>query len=221
MSTSPCLRSTRFYYLCGCDGTGKTTHAELLAAYLAGTGRCVRRVWLRYPFLTSIPLLAYARWRGLGGFHEAAGSRHSYWDFGHSRLMRALLPWSLLVDALLAAAVRIYIPLLLGATIVCERFVIDILADLIVAFDDPSLAARLPGGLYPRLIPPRATVLMLDLDADTIRRRRPGLAGDARLETRLVAFRSLAKDLGLQVLSTAPALEPVHRQILAAGGTHG
>jgi hypothetical protein len=221
MSTYPCPPCARFYYLCGCDGVGKTSHADLLAAHLAGTGRRVRRVWLRFPFLTSIPLLAYARRRGFSGFHEAGGTRYGYWDFGGSRLMRALLPWSVLLDALLAAAFRIYIPLLLGATIVCERFVIDILADLVVAFDAPGLVVRLPGRLYPRLIPPRATVFMLDLDVDTIRRRRPSLAGDARLETRLAAFRSMANDLGLQVLSTAPALEAVHHQILAAGGTHG
>jgi hypothetical protein len=221
MSTSSHPPCARFYYLCGCDGVGKTSHADLLATHLAGTGKYVRHVWLRFPFLTSIPLLAYARLRGLGGYHEAGGIRHGHWDFGRSRLMRALLPWSLLLDALLAAAFHIYIPMILRTTIVCERFVIDILADLIVAFDDPGLAARLPGRLYPRLIPPRGTVLMLDLDADTICRRRPSLAGDARLDTRLAAFRSLATDLGLQVLSTEPALEAVHHQILAAGGTHG
>jgi thymidylate kinase len=209
--------SPRFYYISGCDGTGKTTQAELLAEHLAKMGLEVRRVWLRFPFLTSVPLLAYARWRRLSWYEQSEGGRYGYWDFQGSRLLGLLLPWTLFLDAFIAATFRIYIPMWAGATIVCERFVIDMLADLMVAFHDHGLAARIPGRLYPLLIPRPATIFVLDLDGETIRQRRNSLRGDSRLEARLAAFRALSRQLGLKVLSTDVPPAQVSKQLAAAG----
>ena len=208
----------RFIYLAGADGTGKTTRARLLIEGLQARGIRCRRLWLRFPFFLSVPLLAYARWRGHSWYEVHEDVRHGYWDFAGSWLMRNLFPWILLLDAAMAALLRLYLPLWLGATIVCERFVLDMLADLAVGLGDPTLHRRVPGKLYLRLLPDSSEIVILDLDAGTARQRRPDLQSDWRLEARLKAYRRLAADLSLPCVSSAGPLELTVRQTQAMIG---
>ncbi|MCL4294102.1 MAG: thymidylate kinase-like protein [Anaerolineae bacterium] len=203
----------RFIYLCGCDGVGKSTQAKQLLTRLTVLGVQSRPLWLRFPFCLSLPLFAYARWQGYSWREESDGVRHGYWDFRRSWLLRTLLPWVLLVDAALAALGQVYLPLWLGQTIVCERFVLDLLVDLVVGFVDPDLPRRWPGRLYPHLLPLKAAIVMLDLEADTIRARRADLQTDWRLEARLEAFRLMAQDQGLAVLSSQSSVLEVSQRI--------
>ena len=203
-----------FIYITGADGTGKSTQAQLLLERLRRQGVRCRHVWLRFPFFLSVPLLAYARWRGFSWVEKHGSTRHGYWDFQSSPLLRALLPWSVLFDAALAAAFRIYWPLCTGRTVVCERFVLDMLVDLMVAFGSRMMHRKMPGTFYRYLIPRRASIVILGLDATTIRQRRPDLKTDRRLESRLRAFHQLASDLGLARLSTERPVCAVQEQIV-------
>ena len=208
----------RFVYVTGCDGTGKSTQARLLLSALAARGRRAGHLWLRFPFLLSLPLLAYARWRGYSWQERHGDVSHGYWSFRRSRLLRALLPWTLLADAVIAALHKIYIPLSLGRTIVCERFALDMLVDLAVACEDAGLHRRLPGRLYPRLLPRGTVVTVLDLDPETARERRPDLRTDRRLDARMAMFRRLAADLALPVFSSHMPVAELRRHIWDAIG---
>jgi thymidylate kinase len=204
----------RFIYVTGCDGTGKTTQAQLLLDEFQRRGMQPQHLWLRFPFFLTLPLLAYARMRGYSWYEETNGVRQGYWDFRRSWLLRTIFPWLLLVDAALAAVPKVYLPLLRGRTIVCERFVLDMVVDLAIALHDRDFCRRLPGRLFQRLLPPGAMVTILDLDAATIRTRRADLAIDKRLQARLDYFRVLVESAKLPVVSSALPVEEVHRQIL-------
>ena len=193
---------SHFIYITGCDGTGKTTQARLLTEKLRSQGIQTQHVWLRFPFLFSIPLLAYARWRGFSWYETTEGFRHGYWDFRNSWLLQSFLPWFLLFDAGLAAIRKIYLPIMRGKTVICERFVLDMLVDLSIACGDPHLHLRYPGKLYLHLLPREKKIFILDLDSETIRFRRRDLTVDTRLQNRLDAYRSLAEDLPLPILSS-------------------
>jgi hypothetical protein len=203
----------RFIYITGCDGTGKTTQARLLLEQLRSQGIKARHVWLRFPFLLSLPLLAYARWRGLSWYQQMGGKRQGYWGFRRSRLLQLFLPWTLLADAALAGLFKIYLPQWRGETVVCERFVLDILVDLAVAFDDPNLHRHLPGRLFLSLLPGRARIAVLDLDAAAIRLRRPDLIYDKKLETRLAIFRLVSGDWELPVFTSGDPADEVCMQL--------
>lgn len=203
----------KFIYITGADGTGKTTQARLLLEQLRLLGVNARPVWLRFPFFFSLPLLAYARLRGLSWYEEAGGARHGYWDFRRSWLMKNIFPWALLLDAALAALWKVYLPLWAGRTIVCERFVLDTLVDLAVAVRDHQFYARLPGKLFIRLLPPGARVLLLDLDPLTIQKRRSDLASDRRLADRLAAFRALGAGCRLPLLSSQSPVQEVNARV--------
>ncbi len=203
----------RFIYITGCDGTGKTTQARRLLAHLTAQGIEPQHLWLRFPFFFSLPLLAYARWRGYSWYEARGEVRQGYWDFSRSWLLRTCLPWVLLIDAALAALLKIYLPLSKGKTIVCERFALDMLVDLSLALDDVDLHQRLPGRLYRYLIPKEALIIILELDAATLRARRADLEIDRRLEARLRAFRRLVDDYGLIVLSSQKPIAELSQSI--------
>ena len=203
-----------FVYITGCDGTGKTTQASLMMDHYRRQGRDPRHLWLRFPFFLTLPLLAYARLRGLSWYEEHNGVRQGYWDFRRSWLLRTLLPWVLLIDASVAALFKIHWPLRRGETVVCERFVFDMLVDLSLAFDNPDLHRQLPGRLFLRLLPRQARCVILYLDAQTLRARRSDLEIDKRLEDRLAGFRRLAHDLSLPLLSSEMSIERINEKIL-------
>jgi hypothetical protein len=208
-------RRPHFLYITGSDGTGKSTQAGLLASHLEGKGIRCRCLYLRFPFLFSIPFLAYARWRGYSWREVNKEATHGYWDFSRSRVMRILFPWIFLLDALLAAIGMIHIFLLFGGTIICERFVLDMLVDLSIATQDPGFSDHLPGRLFLELIPQDAGTVILDLDRETICRRRPNLAFDHALASRLEAYRLLGNKLQLPVINTLPPVPRVFDEILA------
>jgi thymidylate kinase len=206
----------RFIYITGCDGTGKTTQVSLLLEKLQAAGVKTCHVWLRFPFFFSLPLLAYARWRGFSWYEHSGGIKHGYWDFSRSRLLQNILPWLLLLDASLAGFAKIYLPIWRGETVICERFVLDMLVDLSLAFGGKDLYKKLPGRLYLKLLPRNAKIFILNLDAATIRNRRADLRTDNRLEERLKAYQLLSNDLSLQLYSSTVHFHTLNQLIVNA-----
>lgn len=190
-----------FIYITGCDGTGKSTQANLLRQRMAGEGIETSHLWLRFPFLFSLPLLVYARWRGYSWYEKNGNVRHGYWDFRQSHLLRLLFPWFMLCDATVATIHQIVIPQWSGKAIVCERFVLDMLVDMSLAFGE-KMHRTLPGKLFLRLLPAHTQVVILYLDEATTRERRADLVWDKRLAERLAVFNHLAADLSLPHFSS-------------------
>lgn len=213
------LKRGRFIYITGCDGTGKTTQAALMMQKLRNQGDDPLHLWLRFPFLTSIPLLAYARWRGYSHYEEIISEtgtliRHGYWDFDRSWLMRTFLPWFLLVDVAIAALRKVYWPLWCGETIVCERFAIDTMIDLAIGLSDPEFIRKTPGKLFLRIVPDLESVVLLDLSEQVARNRREDLLSDQRLTQRLSSYRDAAEFAGLTMVSTDRTIEQVFDEVV-------
>ena len=201
-----------FVYITGCDGTGKSTQSNLLMQQLQADGVAPRHLWLRFPFLLTTPLLAYARLRGFSWSEDHGSVLHGYWDFRKSWLLRLLFPWVLLLDAAWAALRHVYIPLWQGETIVCERFVLDMLVDMSLAFGK-DMHRMIVGKLFLRLLPQQTHIIILDLDADTVRTRRADLNLDKRLAERLAAFRRLSADLNLTECSSQMSIQDLNQVI--------
>jgi thymidylate kinase/predicted nucleotidyltransferase len=191
-----------FIYITGCDGTGKTTQTRLLVDQFRTQGINVKHIWLRFPFFFSLALLFYARLRGLSWYEQNGSVRLGYWDFRSSWIMRNLFPWVLLIDASIVAFLKIYISLWAGKTILCERFVYDMLVDLSIAFNDHHFIEKIPGRFFLRLLPKNSIVVILTLDLQTLKKRRLDLTYDQRLNQRLHEYEKLASRNFLPIIST-------------------
>jgi thymidylate kinase len=213
-SVAPPEQAPNFIYITGSDGTGKTTQARLLVEHLQKVGAPVQHLWLRFPFLFSYPLLLYARLFGYSYYEEQDGQRQGYWEFHRSWLLHNLFPWVLLLDASLVSLWKVTLPLLLGKVIVCERYTVDMAADLSLALRDPNFHRKLPGRLFYDLMPQSSSVFILDLDYLTLRKRRTDLQLDRKLKRRVENFRRLAADWSLRLVSAKEPVELVQAQIL-------
>jgi thymidylate kinase/predicted nucleotidyltransferase len=218
VKTTPASLKARFIYVTGSDGTGKTTQARRLYDALKASGIPAEHLWMRFPFFFSAPLLAYARLRGLSYYETKGDVRQGYWEFYKSTLLRVFFPWTMYLDAFLAAQRRVKLPLQRGKVIVCERFVLDMLVDLSIAMQDPEFHRKTPGRYFVKLLPLDNRVFILDVEIETLRRRRADLALDRMLQDRLEGFNRLAQDLSLRVLSGSDPIEKIQADIQEAIG---
>jgi hypothetical protein len=162
--------------------------------------------------------LFYARLQKISWYEVHDGIRYGYWDFCTSWLMRNIFPWLLLVDTFLAACWMIYLPLALGRTVVCERFVLDMLVDLSLAYKTSQFINSLTGLWLIRLIPAHCKVVVLDLEADLVRERRKDLVWDHRLGEKLNTFCFLAAEKGIPVILNQSSKDDVFLKILSLFG---
>jgi thymidylate kinase len=191
----------RFIYLVGADGTGKSTQARLLLDNLRQLGSDPRHLWLRFPFFFSLPLLAYARLRGYSWHEVTNGVKHGYWDFRRSWLMSRVFPLALLVDATLVSLYRVRLPLHLGRTILCERYVLDMLIDLQLGTHRPLLDSW-ERRAFLRLLPGDALVIGLAAPEAVVIRRRADLQHDRLLADKLSTYTALFRQIACPVIPT-------------------
>ena len=129
----------RLICLIGPDGTGKSTFTRHLIDKIDENGGTASRIWLRYPFFFSIPILVYCRLTGLSYYLENQGVRYGVWEMWRSRWVPFLFSWCQLVDTFLFILVKIYLPLWMGRNVICDRYVHDVLVDLMLGIGELKL----------------------------------------------------------------------------------
>jgi len=213
----------RCIHLAGVDGTGKTTHAKATLSWLDRQSVPARYVWLRFPCVFSGLFRLYARLRGFSRREIVNGHQHGYWDFSRSWLMSKIFPWALLLDTLLVALIEVYVPLWRGYTVICDRFVVDILADLMTGLNDTRFDEHFPGRLFLALLPRGTLVVVLDLDTETARQRCPELKGDRTHSKRRAAYLNIARRQRMLLVSTEASVEATTSRlmlVIRAGRLH-
>jgi len=204
----------RCIHLAGVDGTGKTTQGKTLLALLSSRGMEVQYAWLRFPRFFTIPFLAYARLRGFSHREVVDGNEHGYWNFDRSWLMSRVFPWVLWFDAFLLALIKVTIPLWTGKKILCDRFVVDTMVDLMVGLKDPHFDEHMPGRLFLSLLPQGTRVVVLDLETEIAQQRSPELVGDRTHAQRRQTYLDVASRQGFPVISAAPSIKQITSQLL-------
>lgn len=189
---------THHYYITGVDGIGKTTQVDLLTKRL--TTKRVHRVWIRFPALVSLPLLVYARLRGFTRYETTDGVRVGAWEFHRSPLLRLAFPLAQYLDTFLLSVPLVWLPQMLGRTLLFDRYALDVLVDTMVAIGDPNLHRTLVGRAMLRLIPAGTKLAVLHAPSEEVRLRRPDLLLDPLLARRSEAYKTLADDNGICLL---------------------
>ncbi len=169
----------RFIYFAGVDGSGKSTYVEMLIKDFEKRGLKARRVWLRFNYILTKPLLLYCRLVGLTRRPVRGSRKISVHDFYKSPFIGKLVQYLHFIDTCLHYFFRVIIPLKFTKTyILCDRFVYDILADFMIENRNMDLPKKQIAQLLFSLIPRDALVLYFKVDKEEIVRRKPEVLDD-------------------------------------------
>jgi thymidylate kinase len=209
------LASPRLICLIGRDGTGKSTYTQELINLVSRNGGNAHRVWVRFPFFISIPILVYCRLTGLSYYVENQGIRYGVWEMWRSRWVPRVFPWCQLVDTFLFMLIKIYLPILLGRTIVCDRFVHDILIDTMIGIGDQELDKKPVGQLFLSLAATnQGKLICLDLPQELALKRRPELKWDPTWSHRRIYYQEICQENAIPIIDNSFPREVVLDQIL-------
>ncbi|QIO24116.1 hypothetical protein [Haloarcula sp. JP-L23] len=200
----------------GPDGAGKSTQTrKLVDAFESNNIDCEYR-WFGAKHLVSLPLLAYARIAGLSEVKQLeSGRKIGYHYFWQSNVVSALYPVLLLVDTFLFYVFQIYIPtVVFGRTLVCDRFVYDIVVSVMLSIDDDEFYRTFIGDLFLRLIPDRACIILLTADAEYLRPRRDDVRSDDTLPQMVELYDELAEVNGIRKIDATKSKEQIHQEII-------
>lgn len=177
--------------LVGADGTGKTTLARRLVTELGQNRTPARYVWFRFPYFVTFVILGVAKVLKLTKYQKADKVTIVEHNF-HFQPFKTLYPFALLLDTLLHYVTRFLIPLKLGFVIVCDRWIPDIMVDIIMDTGNPSFEETLIGRLFSNLASRTKLTVLVDASEDTLRMRRPETARDPLAKARHLLYRRLA-----------------------------
>lgn len=205
-----------FICITGIDGVGKTTHVNLILERLCEKGIKCQYKWLRFHHFFSLPLLAFCRVAGYTRVSTLGGTQKcSYHEFYRSKLVSLLYPWILLTDTVLSTTFKVYIPMMFGTTIVCDRFVYDTLIDLAVATRDSNIHQKMVGRLFLSLIPKNSKFMMLTLDKPTILLRRSELGDDSTFDDRYELYNEFVYIFDIDDVTNTGAVEEVNELMIS------
>ena len=206
----------RFICLVGVDGCGKSTLAKMLQKELTARGIRTRVVWLRMNYMLTRPVLLYCRLTGLTRRPVINGQKASIHEFQNAPIVSALVQYLHWLDTALAHFFKAYLPMRLrGETIICDRFVYDVLIDFIAESGITDLHDRLTGRLLSALMPGDAKVFLIRTDRDAIIERRPDvLVMDPYFDVRFDEYQALASKYGLRVIDNNGSTEQALSEIM-------
>ncbi len=205
----------RLIVFSGMDGTGKSTHARALVDELRLRG--IRTVYrrLRFPFVSSVLLLLYARLRRWSYEIRASNSTIRVHDFAQSPLLRTLYPLTAHLDLLLATWFLIRLPMALGWMVVCDRFVTDSLIDVASSCGRDIVPGSVLARLNQALLPRGTMTFLLTASVETVAERRAESSFDPTFLWRWEQYQRAAAENSVLVVDSEDGFEVVHGRILA------
>ncbi len=185
----------------GIDGSGKSSHTVALQKSLTVRGIPVVRAWLGHKPIFSFPFLALVRMLGYTHRTKIDGIQFYWRDIRRNPVLARIWPIVLLLDFLPKAIWSVTVPVLRGKTVICDRYLYDIMAEL---SDDGLLSIQTKKILWGMVQQP-ALAFLIDVDTDLAWKRAliPGRAREQPiydLGARRKIFLQLAKEFGMIVL---------------------
>lgn len=191
----------RYIIVSGIDGCGKTAVVNELCKRLEREGLSTRYEWMRYNHRLVKPIHGLCRLVGLSRAYEVDGRRiwrHEFYQSGLFSSCYITLTW---LDVLLGRLL-LEIRLLLRQVdvVVCDRWVPDVIVDLVVDTRRRGLLCGKWHERFARLLPSRVRQYVIERDRENIYACRPDVTRDVAFSFRRRLYRRLARHPGIVVV---------------------
>ena len=197
------------------DGSRKSTYVEMLIKELERRGLKAKRVWLRFNYFFTKPVLFYCRLAGLTRRPVRGGRKISVHDFYKSPFIGKLIQYLHFIDTSLHYFIKVALPLKFTKTyILCDRFVYDILADFMIENRSMDLPKKQIAQLLFSLIPRDALVLYFKVDKEEIIKRKPEvLDDDEDYDLKYRAYEYLERYFDFKIVDNSRSIQFVFKEI--------
>jgi len=203
-------KGPRCIAISGIDGAGKSTQLQMLSRILEDLGISYSVVWFRWPAFSVYPFLAIARLLGYTIRLESkrkdmpTGTVYIIHKYYKNKALAKVISRLLIVDFTTMFITRILIPLKilrLKRWILCDRFILDLVADVYAWTRELSIFDRTMLVLYRKFLLTCPTIL-LDVEEDEALHRKQDIPSIMYLKTRRRLYGLMAKIFDLVVIST-------------------
>jgi thymidylate kinase len=199
----------------GLDGTGKSVHALKLSHLLKLENyscKCIHGRWdpsLSYPFLAFLRLIGITRKIKKGNLQ--------YLERSLNRVKPISLLWEffIVVDETIATFFKVTLPLMSGTTVICDRYVYDVIADAAADLESESSVWKFPLKLAFKTTPTPDISFLMDAPESCAFGRKKDTPSMKYLRIRKRLFLNMTKYFPFTIIdSTQPAFQ-VDRIILS------
>lgn len=161
---------TRVIVISGIDGSGKSTIINNLEKALQERGCRTHTPWLRYNHYLTKLVFALGKLVGCYRYDMKDGTRiATYHEFQRSQIVSSLFVMATFIDTLLASLVKVYFPAyILKRTVICDRWVPDILVDIAIDTGKHRLLKNVVWRMFWGLVPRSVHSFVIVRDHDEI-----------------------------------------------------
>ncbi len=194
------------------DGSGKSTQVDLLEDSFEKIHVGVLRIRSRWRPVLSLPLLVIMRRLGYARVHRAGGVYIVETRLPSRGGLTSL--WCILtqVENIVKTGVKLVFPLLLGRTVICDRYALDMVVDGMAGLHDLPGHTRVGFQLL-HLLPKPDFAFFMDIDPEVAFKRKPDLPGLEDYVERLQLYRELSARWGVTIVNARVSPETIHGRV--------
>ena len=204
---------TALICIIGPDGSGKTTLVKKLVSTIEKEKLPVKYVWFRRPYFLSFFILGLSKFSGFTKYNGDRSGKITQFNF-KSMPFKVLYPFTVLVDTLFYYLLRIGIPTKLGTTVVCDRWVQDIMIDISVDTNNLNFDDTLIGRAFNSIAAKATLVVAVDASQRTLIDRRPETKLDTNLRTRLALYHAYNQKYEISSLNSDNSVYTSFRRLV-------
>ncbi len=198
--------------LSGVDGSGKTTQIELLEKKVRTLRPNAITVWSRWRPITSLPLLAIIRRLGQAEVHSTSSIGFVETQISGMKGLASLWCFLVQLDNLLKTGARVLLPRLLGRTVICDRYALDLMVEGMADLHDGPNNLRLGYKLL-HLLPRPDVAFLIEVDPAVAYRRKPDMPTLAHFEERVKLYHDMSRMLGVKSIDGGKSVDVIHDEI--------